>query len=418
MKIIERTKFENKVYGPEINGLRSVMNGSHYVRGIRGMAIISEVFQTLQMNQFASQRYENGFNEANEIVKKISAMITKSKSKSAITEWESLNIMMKSSEFEVFQTSGNKANYSNFLWKIPAVNHEDKCSLHHEFSEKLSQTDQTYIQWLVGYISNRGNPFDPENTTMKNLVTGATLDAESMSFLLGSVAKGKEAYDNFVKERLGCKSVKLFDKIPMTWKTKKMGKNWKPPNVNKETIHFLRMIDYSRLCNLDIAKHEIVLTSFYLTKDGKLQKSPKSELARELKNLLEKPCPIEIPYSDLKSVVVIDFMVYVQKIPTKKMMLATYENFFKALWRTFSSLSKGCSQIDIDFDVYLRHSIKQGERNQKSKLDLIETNITSVKQQLPIEMDRFWLSSKKQWNSNNHLSSGHVTIVFQKFLSI
>ena len=182
----------------------------------------------------------------------------------------------------------------------------------------------------------------------------------------------------------------------MTWKTKKMGKNWKPPNVNKETIHFLRMIDYSRLCNLDIAKHEIVLTSFYLTKDGKLQKSPKSELARELKNLLEKPCPIEIPYSDLKSVAVIDFMVYVQKIPTKKMMLATYENFFKALWRTFSSLSKGCSQIDIDFDVYLRHSIKQGERNQKSKLDLIETNITSVKQQLPIEMDRFWLSSKKQ----------------------
>ena len=234
---------------------------------------------------------------------------------------------------------------------------------------------------------------------MKNLVTGATLDAESMSFLLGSVAKCKEAYDKFVKERLDCKSVKLFDKIPMTWKTKKMGKNWKPPNINKETIHFLRMIDYSRLCNLDIAnllKHETVSTSFYLTKDGKLQKSPKTELARELKNLLEKPCPTEIPYSDLKSVVVIDFMVYAQKIPTKKMMLATYEKFFKALWRTFSSLSKGCSQIDIDSDVYLRHSIKQGERNQKSKLDLIETNITSVKQQLPIEMDRFWSSSKKK----------------------
>ena len=177
---------------------------------------------------------------------------------------------------------------------------------------------------------------------MKNLVTGATLDAESMSFLLGSVAKCKEAYDKFVKERLDCKSVKLFDKIPMTWKTKKMGKNWKPPNVNKETIHFLRMIDYSRLCNLDIAnllKHETVSTSFYLTKDGKLQKSPKTELARELKNLLEKPCPTEIPYSDLKSVVVIDFMVYAQKIPTKKMMLATYEKFFKALWRTFSTFS-------------------------------------------------------------------------------
>ena len=47
----------------------------------------------------------------------------------------------------------------------------------------------------------------------------------------------------------------------------------------------------------------------------------------------------------------------------------------------------------IVFDVYLRHSIKQGERNRRSKLDPIETNITSVKQQLPIEMDRFWSSS-------------------------
>ena len=57
-------------------------------------------------------------------------------------------------------------------------------------------------------------------------------------FLLGSVAKGKEAYDKFVKERLDCKSVKLFDKIPMTGKTKKMGNNWKPPDVNKEQYIF------------------------------------------------------------------------------------------------------------------------------------------------------------------------------------
>ena len=157
------------------------------------------------------------------------------------------------------------------------------------------------------------------------------------------------------------------------------------------------MINYSRLHNLDIAdllKHEIVSTSFYLTKDGELRKSLKSELARELKNLLEKPCPVEIPDSDLKSVVVIDFMAYARKISTKKMMLATYEDFFKALWRTFSSLSKGCSGIDIVSNVYLRHSIKQGERNRRSKPDPTETNITSVKQQLPVEMDRFWSSSK------------------------
>ena len=207
---------------------------------------------------------------------------------------------------------------------------------------------------------------------MKNLVTGTTLGAATTSFLLDSVVKGTEAYDKFVKERLDCKSVKLFDKIPMTRKIKKMGKNWKPPDVNKETIHFLWMIDYSRLRSLDIAdllKHEIVSTSFYLTKDGELRKSPKSELARELKNLLEMPCPVEIPDSDLKSVIVIDLMAYARKVPTKKMMLTKYEDYFKALWRTFSSLCKDCSRIDIVFDVYLRHSIKQGKRNRSCKLD-------------------------------------------------
>ena len=86
-----------------------------------------------------------------------------------------------------------KANYSNFLRKISGVDHEDEYSLHREFSEKLSETDQMYMQQLVGYISDRGNLFDQENTTMKNLVTGATFDAKSMLFLLGSVTKGKEA---------------------------------------------------------------------------------------------------------------------------------------------------------------------------------------------------------------------------------
>ena len=96
--------------------VKSVMNGGHYVHGIHGMAVISEALQTLQMNQFASQRCENGFNEANKIVKKISARITKSKRESAITEWERLNIMMKSSKFEVFQTNGEKASNQSVFW--------------------------------------------------------------------------------------------------------------------------------------------------------------------------------------------------------------------------------------------------------------------------------------------------------------
>ena len=120
--------------------------------------------------------------------------------------------------------------------------------------------------------------------------------------------------------------MKLFDKIPKTRKSKRRTKNWTPPDVNKETIHFLRMIDYSRLRNLDVSellKHEIVSTSFYLTKDGEIRKSPKSELTRALKDRLEKPHPTEVQESDLPTAVVIDFMAYARKIPTKTMRLVT-----------------------------------------------------------------------------------------------
>ena len=76
-----------------------------------------------------------------------------------------------------------KASYCNLLRKISSVDQEDEYSLHHEFSENFSETDQTYIQQLVDYISDRRNPFDPENSTMKNLVIRATLDAATTSFL-------------------------------------------------------------------------------------------------------------------------------------------------------------------------------------------------------------------------------------------
>ena len=118
-KYLEETGFdtvfvENKVYGPD--NVKSVKNGGHYVRGIRCMVIISEVLHTLQMNQFECQRGENVFNEANDIFEKISIMITESKSESAITEWECLNILIKSREFKIFQTTGEKASNQFAFW--------------------------------------------------------------------------------------------------------------------------------------------------------------------------------------------------------------------------------------------------------------------------------------------------------------
>ena len=108
-----------------------------------------------------------------------------------------------------------------------------------------------------------------------------------------------------------------------------------------------------------LLSYEIVSTSFYMTKDGSLRKSTKSELAREVKNLLGESCPTTVSESEerLKAMVVIDFMAYARKVTTKKMNLITYEDFFKVLWKTFSSLSIGCNRMDIVCDLYLEQSI-------------------------------------------------------------
>ena len=49
--------------------------------------------------------------------------------------------------------------------------------------------------------------------------------------------------------------------------------------------------------------------------------------------------------------------------------------------------------MDIVFDLNLEQSIKQADRSKRSKLEPIDINISSNKQQLLVEMDRFWASS-------------------------
>lgn len=292
-----------------------------------------------------------------------------------------------------------KSNYTNMLRGTTGIDNQDEYSLHHEFSDKRTEADQKSVKQIVTYIAERGNPFDDTEPSIKNIATGATFDKETASFSLNCLDKGKAAYEKFRDERLEKKSSQLFDTIPKTRTSPVKGKMWKPPDVKKETINFLRIIDYSRLRNFDLTlllKHEIVTTSYNLTKDGDLRKSPKSELSRELKKLLDEPCPTDVPESNLKTALVIDFMAYARKIPPKKMKLLTFEDFFKVLWQIFSTLSKGYSRMDIVFDVYLRQSIKEGERSRRSKSDPIETNIATTKQQIPVEMDRFWGSSENK----------------------
>ena len=70
---IDSILVENEVYGPE--NVKHVMNGGHYVRGIRGMAIILEVLYSLLLDQFLIETDENTQDQVVQQVKGISQLI-------------------------------------------------------------------------------------------------------------------------------------------------------------------------------------------------------------------------------------------------------------------------------------------------------------------------------------------------------
>ena len=103
-----------------------------------------------------------------------------------------------------------KLNYTKMLRDISGIDIEDEYSLHHELSQQRTTTNLKCIQHLFTYVVKRGNPFDVKETAIKSLVTGATFDNETSSFLLNYLTEGPTAYDKSRHERLDTKSAQLL----------------------------------------------------------------------------------------------------------------------------------------------------------------------------------------------------------------
>ena len=114
----------------------------------------------------------------------------------------------------------------------------------------------------------------------------------------------------------------------------------------------LRTIDYASLREYSISKllcFELTSTSFFLTKDGYLQKTAKSELMREIEK------GIETSPNNCKddTMIAIDyFMAYARKNLVNKLRLTLFGDFAQNLWSTFNYICRDSKRIDKIFDVY------------------------------------------------------------------
>ena len=297
-----------------------------------------------------------------------------------------------------------KSSYTKFLEDLCDLSDDTEFSLHHEFSLSLAKNEESYVEEITNYISERMNPFDSSSSKILNFVTGQEMHSKITVYNLKCLENGKAAYNEFISSRLQDKTVQLFDRIPKMRKKDGMTNITKKIDVKKETINVLRTVDCARLRNYDIQEllqYELTSTSFFLTKDENLRKTTKSELMQELEKNIT-PSSIRVPHSEEDTMIVIDFMAYARKVPVKKLNLKTFGDFVQNLWKTFCYLSKDAKRIDIIFDLYIDDSIKQFERNRRSKSESIETTIKRNDQPLPKELDKFWASNENKMKLQQH----------------
>ena len=143
-------------------------------------------------------------------------------------------------------------------------------SLHYEFSDRITKADKDSIATLTKNLFQRGNPFNLEQPKgIMNITDGAILEKDGEGFLMNYISLGKAA-DEFNESCLTEKNIQLSETIPKTRKsTKKMSKK-KEYDFAKETLKFLRHINYARLQNFDlkiVIGYDFSPTRFYLTKE-------------------------------------------------------------------------------------------------------------------------------------------------------
>ena len=96
-----------------------------------------------------------------------------------------------------------------------------------------------------------------------NIASGAISEKDEEDFLVNCISLGKGARNEFYESRLTEKNMQLLETIPKTKKIIKKKSEKKEHDLAKETVRFLRHIDYACLRDYTV----IYYYTFNLQKD-------------------------------------------------------------------------------------------------------------------------------------------------------
>lgn len=294
--------------------------------------------------------------------------------------------------------------------RMCGITENDEYVLHHEFSDIITQKDNQCVLKMMNFITDRYNPFVlTDQDKVINFATGKHLPDAKVEFSLNCITEGCKQYNDFRDEVFRQRSKQLLH--PLSKKKfikEKIG--IRSFDASKETSSAQRIIEIGRERGYSIDNlltYELTSTSFFLTKDGELHKTNKSELVHEIETCLGDTSNQSAPPT---TCTVFDFMLHARTIAAAAASsMKTFGDFAEMILNRIISLSKEAERVDVVFDVYQANSIKAGERIRRTKKDPVPMTISSSLTGLPKDMDAFWSS----FHNKNQLQKFFQAYVLQ-----
>ena len=98
--------------------------------------------------------------------------------------------------------------------------------------------------------------------------------------------------------------------------------------------------------------------------------------------------------SQLKTVLVVDFMSVIRKIPFKS--FKNVREVFQTVWNLMEN-SCNAKRIEVIYDSYLERSIKESERLHRCEVQPIDVINLTLESTMPVELESFWGSATNKY---------------------
>ena len=185
--------------------------------------------------------------------------------------------------------------YAKFIDDVCEFNAQDEYSTHHEFSSSTTASEESNIQTICQFLSQRGDIFGEGE--LQNIITGEILDNATKQFLPGCLERGDKLVHDYRNNCILLENKILFDRISKELIKKVISQNQQAKDIKKESMILLRSVDVARARAYVVKillSCEIASTSFFLTNDGYLRP------ASNMSDLQKKTRISQVPFKQLK----------------------------------------------------------------------------------------------------------------------